>query len=1101
MGRVGDAVSGTSLATKPQRNSLLSGLLITLAAIAVIEVFHAFVLRIPTLTVLLSVVAYVAFRWGRWTGLTSAIIVSMYGVYYFAIPGQLFQYTDENALRLVILPATSFVVAWLVGNLRASVQASEQRLRQQRDFQKAIDNSLAEGVYALDREGRVTFMNPAVEQMLGWMEVELRGHIMHDMIHVQRGDSSSNSCQACSGWVKVLRTGEIYRSEDDVFTRKDGTLFPVAYSAAPIEMDGQVVGIAVAFRDITGQKAATRRLAMQYAVNRVLAEAASLNEVAPMLLEAMGQSLEWDYGGLWVIDAHQGVLRCVQTWHASTVEVARFEAISRQTTFAVGVGLPGHVWATHEPIWIADIMHDARFSRLQIAAAEGLHTGLGMPILLGGQIIAVVEFLSRQRREPDQEMLEILAALGSQIGQFIERKRAEVALRESEVRKAAILDSALDAIITMDQAGKIVEFNPAAERIFGYERAAVIGKEMAALIVPPSLREQHRSGLAHYLSTGEASLLNQRIELPAMRADGSEFPAEVSITRIPIDGPAMFSGYIRDITVRKQAQVALEVSEERFRRATLAAPFPMLMHAEDGEILAINTAWTELTGYSLRDIPTIAAWAERTYGDHKDAILANIAKLYALDERIHEGEFVITTASGASRIWDFSSVPLGRLPDGRRLVLSMAVDVTKRKRAEEDLQIRARQQAAVAELGRRALATIDVAQLIDEALVLVTQTLSVQFGKYLELLPDGDHLLLRAGVGYQEGCVGHTILGAGTSSQAGYTLRSHDPVVAEDLRKETRFHVPSLLQEHGIVSTMSVVIHGHDRPFGVLQVDSPQFQHFTEDDIHFLQAVANVLSAALERKRGEEMTRAIRDEAERLEELDRLRREFISSVSHDLRTPLTAAGTGLGLLEMSLAERLRADERELLENARRNLERLGLLITDLLTYNQLEAGVLQLECTPLDLRTVVSDAITSVYSLIERKGQTLKVDVPEPLPTEGDPWRLGQIVINLLANAHEHTPPGTNITITGGQEANEVILTVHDTGPGIPPETHERIFQRFQQLDAGKGGSGLGLAIAKGIVELHGGRIWVDSQPGHGASFSIALPRVQHEREAGAPSH
>ncbi len=137
-----------------------------------------------------------------------------------------------------------------------------------------------------------------------------------------------------------------------------------------------------------------------------------------------------------------------------------------------------------------------------------------------------------------------------------DRKRAQEALRQSEARNAAILDTALDCIITIDHEGKVVEFNPAAERTFGYRRADVLGREMAELIVPSPLRERHRRGLAHYLATGEGPVLDKRLEMPALRADGTEFPVELAITRISAEGPPLFTAYLRDITERKRAEQA-----------------------------------------------------------------------------------------------------------------------------------------------------------------------------------------------------------------------------------------------------------------------------------------------------------------------------------------------------------------------------------------------------------------------------------------------------------------------------------------------------------------------------------------------------------------
>jgi PAS domain S-box-containing protein len=173
-------------------------------------------------------------------------------------------------------------------------------------------------------------------------------------------------------------------------------------------------------------------------------------------------------------------------------------------------------------------------------------------------------------------------------------------------------------------------------------------------------------------------------------------------------------------------------------------------------------------------------------------------------------------------------------------------DCTARNRAEEELAARVRQQAAVAELGQRALAGPDLATLMNEAVALVARTLGVEYGTVLELLPDDTALRLRAGVGWQEGLVGQAIVEL--DSQAGYSLGSGEPVIVHDLHTERRFRDSPLLREHGVVSGMSVIIPGQERPFGVLGAHTTRRRLFTADDVHFLQAVANVLAAAIERK-------------------------------------------------------------------------------------------------------------------------------------------------------------------------------------------------------------------------------------------------------------
>jgi len=240
------------------------------------------------------------------------------------------------------------------------------------------------------------------------------------------------------------------------------------------------------------------------------------------------------------------------------------------------------------------------------------------------------------------------------------------------------------------------------------------------------------------------------------------------------------------------------------------------------------------------------------------------------------------------------------------------------------------------------------------------------------------------------------------------------------------------------------------------------------------------------------VARSSADEAMRLESLDRLRADFLTSMSHELRTPLTAARAAFRLIETSATERLRPDERRLVENGLRNTERLSLLIDDLFALNQLTAGTVRLAVEPIDLREIVAQAVEAVMPLVREKGQTLALHLPTPLHNQGDAWRLEQVLTNLLANAHYHSPGGTHIAVIGRATATEIQLTISDNGPGIALEEQQAIFQRFYRVrsttSTSDGGSGLGLAIAKGLIELHQGRILVQSSPGHGATFHIVLP-------------
>ena len=243
----------------------------------------------------------------------------------------------------------------------------------------------------------------------------------------------------------------------------------------------------------------------------------------------------------------------------------------------------------------------------------------------------------------------------------------------------------------------------------------------------------------------------------------------------------------------------------------------------------------------------------------------------------------------------------------------------------------------------------------------------------------------------------------------------------------------------------------------------------------------------------EAVARSSRDEAERLAEIDQLRGSFVAMVSHDLQTPLAAMRASLGVLGASAAGRLEQEERGLLDSAQRNNQLLGFLIDDLLALSLLEAGALHLDLQPLDLRAVAADAIGAIHPLVENKGQILEVELAStPVQVCGDARRLGQVVVNLLQNAHRHTPAGTRILIHVSGTADRGLLSVSDNGPGIEPAELVSAFRRFRRLSEGAG-SGLGLAIARELVERHNGQVALESCPRCGTTSHVTLPRLVTE--------
>jgi len=309
------------------------------------------------------------------------------------------------------------------------------------------------------------------------------------------------------------------------------------------------------------------RLLVQYAISRALGESETVEDALPRVLEELGTQLGWQFGAFWLLDEARQRLRCAAVW--SEREYGEFETTTRGITFARGRGVPGRIWQTREPIWMTDVRNVDRLPRGAIAHREGLRAVFAFPVFgftppseraaQPTTVIGVIELYSELVEAPDEQMLSAATSMGFQLGVFLESRRAHHSERIQRMRNAAVVDIALDCIITIDQDGLILEWNPAAERTFGHPKSAVLGRQMAEIIIPPLLRDAHYRGFARYRETGEARLLGQRIEVEAIRADGLVFPVELAITRMPVPGPPVFTAYLRDLTERRRMEGAQEL--------------------------------------------------------------------------------------------------------------------------------------------------------------------------------------------------------------------------------------------------------------------------------------------------------------------------------------------------------------------------------------------------------------------------------------------------------------------------------------------------------------------------------------------------------------
>jgi PAS domain S-box-containing protein len=432
------------------------------------------------------------------------------------------------------------------------------------------------------------------------------------------------------------------------------------------------------FHEITERKRAEQRLRAQYATTRILAEAATLDEATPRLIQALCESLGWETGSIWRVDVEAKVLRLVQNWYTPRLPLGEFETASRRSEFKPGIGLPGRVWESGQPAWIPDVTQDDNFPRAAAAALVGLHGAFAFPITLGEQVLGVVEFLSDEPRKPDVELLALVGTLGAQIGQFVERKRAEEALRDSEERIRTIAETASDGIVTVDSDSTILFVNHTLAEMFGHTSEELLGQKLT-LLMPPDQRELHLNGLRRYIHSQQKRLDWRRAQFMGCRKDGTTFPLEISLGESMRNGQHLFTGILRDISERRATEERL-----RFQANVLQNVRDSVIVTDlRGNISYWNEGATRLFGYTEKEM--LGDSVARLYPDqNEDELLSDLQVI--LQGRDFVGEWRGRRKNG-DRFWvDIKTTAL-RSAAGKVIgFIGVARDVTEQRESARALR-------------------------------------------------------------------------------------------------------------------------------------------------------------------------------------------------------------------------------------------------------------------------------------------------------------------------------------------------------------------------------------------------------------------------------
>ncbi len=666
------------------------------------------------------------------------------------------------------------------------------------------------------------------------------------------------------------------------------------------------------------------------------------------------------------------------------------------------------------------------------------------------------------------------------------RKQAEKSLIESERRYRSLFENMnagfeLFEVVQNEQGIPvdliIIAANEGFEKTTGLKLRDSIGKHLTQVL--PGIEKDEADWIGTFSKvalTGEATQFEQGSELLGYYYSISAFqagPNQCAVTFIDITGRKaaeaeqrrLFEQVERDrralistLEDQRRTEESLRESEERFRRAVIGAPIPIMIHAEDGQVISINAIWTRLTGYEHSDISTIADWTQKAYGRHMDLVRNDIDGLHTLEGLKADGEYTITTSSDEIRIWDFSSAPIGKLPDGRRLVISMATDVTERKQLELERQ----KFFLLAESSSEFIGMCD----LDMNPLYVNPA-----GRSMVGLPD---------------------------MAAACRVKVQDYYFPEDQRFIAEEFFPRVLREgHGDVEIRL-------RHF---QTGEPIWMFYYLFSVHDANGTpigwATVSRDITERRKAENEIRRLNAEleqrvVERTAQLEAANKEleaFSYSVSHDLRAPLRHISGYVDLLNNRFREALPDKARHYLDSVTGSAKQMGTLIDDLLQFSR--AGRQELRQADMDMNAAVQEAIEKFKSdMVNRKISWTVADLPLVF---GDYSLLKQVWINLLDNAVKYTRYKDEAEIEVGftEAPDHYVFFVRDNGVGFDMQYANKLFGVFQRLHspADFEGTGIGLANVQRIVHKHAGRVWAEARPDQGAAFYFTIPMIPIAKE------
>ncbi len=653
----------------------------------------------------------------------------------------------------------------------------------------------------------------------------------------------------------------------------------------------------------------------------------------------------------------------------------------------------------------------------------------------------------------------------------LERQREK--LRVAEQRYRLTIDSALDAVITIDAGGIVTSWNCQAERTFGWTADDAVGQPLERLIIPPQHRAAHLRGLERMRAGGSSRALNQRLELSALHRDGSEFPIELSIARLDSGSQDQFSGFIRDMSAQQRMLAALHQRERTITNLLNSTAEGIYGLDLEGHCTFANAACARLLGYESPAELLGANMHQRIHHSRADGTPlpdqeCNVYRAFRQGRGVHVEDEVLWRRDGTSFDAEYWSFPVTRDGEVEGAVVTF-LDISVRKQLERDQR-----------------------QFQDELETRVAE-------RSAELVHARDRLelaLTGANVGLWDwnARTNQVYYSPTYKLQLGYPADvqwNHFDDWESRLHPEDRERSVAYVHDYfaGRIDSFKPTFRMRCAD-GSYRWMLSQGRAFFDDQgkpTRVIGVHVDISERIESQQELERLNAALATANEALEQSNLDLQQFASAASHDLQAPLRAIASFSQFLKNEYQGQLDETADDYIDRIASGVQRMKQLIHDLLEFSRLDSQALPLRSVALN--ETFDDALQLLQAQVqETAGRVTREDLPQ---VSGDPAQLSRLLQNLIGNALKYRgdqPP--QVHVSAAQDADRWTITVQDNGIGIPEAEREKVFEIFRRLHRSEDypGTGIGLAICRRIIHRHGGQIWIESAEGGGTAIRFSLP-------------